>query len=178
MNRYNPQRVSQARQEIVDQLKLSRLIESLGIYMYGERIVCPFHPDDNPSCFVNDEMKTYHCFGCGAKGTVVEFARDYNNLEEGVNYTQVDIIKELAEDFDIEIPDLEDKMLVKPKKESRVKKPVDVERVLKKRLEIYEDKAKGLEDKELRLKVYQVLDKYYFGLIDEQEAINKIKEVW
>lgn len=177
-SRYNPQRVSQARQGIVDQLQLSRLIQSYGIYMYGDKIVCPFHADDNPSCFVSDELKTYHCFGCGAKGTVVEFARDYVNLDSKRHYSQVEIIKELSEDFDIEIPDLEDKLLIQPKQEERKQRPIDEERVLKKRIEILEDKAKGIEDLKTRLKVYQVLDGYYFGLYDEGEAIKKIKGVW
>lgn len=177
-NRYNPQRVAQARQIVIERLPLTRLIDSYGINMHGERIVCPFHNDDNPSCFVSDDMKTYHCFGCGAKGTVVGFAKDYNNIYKDEDVSQVEMIKRLSDKFSIDIPNLEDRLLIRPKRKKRKQKPVDVERVLKKKLDNYEVKAKVIKEKKLRLKVYQVLDDYYFGYIDEAEAIKKIKGEW
>jgi hypothetical protein len=43
----------------------------------GERKArCPFpdHPDTHPSCSVNVEKGVYHCFGCGRKGHIRDFA--------------------------------------------------------------------------------------------------------
>jgi DNA primase len=36
---------------------------------------CPFHDDSTPSMIINatDEIETFKCFGCGAKGSVVDF---------------------------------------------------------------------------------------------------------
>jgi len=31
---------------------------------------CPFHDDRRPSLFINAQKEVYHCFGCGAKGTL------------------------------------------------------------------------------------------------------------
>lgn len=42
---------------------------------------CPFHEEKTPSFFVNESRQAYHCFGCGAKGTVINFLMEYEQLE-------------------------------------------------------------------------------------------------
>lgn len=37
------------------------------------KVVCPFHNDRNPSLHINDSLNLFHCFGCGAKGDIVNF---------------------------------------------------------------------------------------------------------
>ncbi|MFA7457206.1 MAG: DNA primase, partial [Micavibrio sp.] len=41
---------------------------------------CPFHNEKTPSFYVNDDKQFYHCFGCGAHGTVIDFAMRHDNL--------------------------------------------------------------------------------------------------
>ena len=36
-------------------------------------VLCPFHDENKPSCKVELERKIFHCFGCDAKGNVLEF---------------------------------------------------------------------------------------------------------
>lgn len=36
-------------------------------------ILCPFHKETKPSCKVHLVKRVFHCFGCGAKGNVLEF---------------------------------------------------------------------------------------------------------
>ncbi|PXF40603.1 DNA primase [Gracilariopsis chorda] len=36
------------------------------------KLVCPFHNDKNPSLHINDDMGTFHCFGCGASGSIID----------------------------------------------------------------------------------------------------------
>ena len=31
---------------------------------------CPFHDEKTPSCKINDDLGSYYCFGCGAKGDI------------------------------------------------------------------------------------------------------------
>jgi DNA primase len=40
------------------------------------QILCPFHPDDKPSCKIYPETNTYHCFACGKTGDVIQFIQD------------------------------------------------------------------------------------------------------
>jgi DNA primase len=39
--------------------------------------LCPFHPDRNPSLFVNAKRGRFFCFGCKTGGDVKEFERLY-----------------------------------------------------------------------------------------------------
>lgn len=34
---------------------------------------CPFHDEKKPSCKINLERKVFHCFGCDAKGNILDF---------------------------------------------------------------------------------------------------------
>jgi len=47
------------------------------------QILCPFHPDKNPSLCISPKENgiwLWHCFGCGAKGTVIDFVMRMENL--------------------------------------------------------------------------------------------------
>src|SRR5437870_3395231 len=35
--------------------------------------LCPFHKDTKPSFRVNLEKNVFHCFGCSAKGNIIDF---------------------------------------------------------------------------------------------------------
>ena len=41
---------------------------------------CPFHPDRRPSCSIHLERKVFYCFGCGAKGSVLDFVAQIENV--------------------------------------------------------------------------------------------------
>lgn len=45
------------------------------------RALCPFHREKSPSFHVNPQRQSYHCFGCGAGGTVFRFVMDYEHLD-------------------------------------------------------------------------------------------------
>jgi DNA primase len=48
-------------------------------YYYGveadDKIVCPFHNDHRPSCHVDYNFGTFHCFACGAGGDAFKFVK-------------------------------------------------------------------------------------------------------
>lgn len=59
---------------------------------------CPFHQENTPSFTVSTRKQFYHCFGCGAHGTVIGFLMEYDGLEF------VDTIEELAHMAGLEVP--------------------------------------------------------------------------
>ena len=59
---------------------------------------CPFHDEKTPSFTVSPSKQFYHCFGCGAHGTVLGFLMDYERLEF------VDAVEELAGRLGLEVP--------------------------------------------------------------------------
>ena len=47
--------------------------------------LCPFHDEKTPSFSVNAERGFFHCFGCGAGGTVFDFVMK----TEGLTFAEV-----------------------------------------------------------------------------------------
>ena len=42
---------------------------------------CPFHNEKTPSFYVYQDTGTYHCFGCNAHGTVIDFVMETENRQ-------------------------------------------------------------------------------------------------
>jgi putative DNA primase/helicase len=47
------------------------------------KAICPFHPDKNPSFFINPDTGQYYCFGCGASGDAISFLENYLHISFG-----------------------------------------------------------------------------------------------
>src|SRR6516165_1205463 len=43
--------------------------------------LCPFHEDRNPSFFVDVQQQRFVCFGCKARGDVIDFVRMHEHLD-------------------------------------------------------------------------------------------------
>lgn len=61
--------------------------------------LCPFHKESTPSFSVSPDKQLYHCFGCGASGTVFNFVMDIEN------YDFVDALKFLADRINYTLPE-------------------------------------------------------------------------
>lgn len=61
------------------------------LVMGENSVICPFHPDVNPSMSINTVDKIYHCFGCGSHGTENDFCVQYY----GIGRDQVSQFKDL-----------------------------------------------------------------------------------
>ncbi len=60
---------------------------------------CPFHNEKTPSFTVSPTKQFYHCFGCGAHGTAIGFAMEY----QGIGF--VDAVRELASRVGMTVPE-------------------------------------------------------------------------
>ena len=59
---------------------------------------CPFHSEKSPSFWVSPDKQFYHCFGCGAHGTVIGFLMQYEKMDF------VDAVADLAQRAGLELP--------------------------------------------------------------------------
>jgi DNA primase len=59
---------------------------------------CPFHGEKTPSFWVSPEKQFYHCFGCGAHGTVLRFLMEHDRM------TFPEAIEDLAQRLGLEVP--------------------------------------------------------------------------
>ena len=59
---------------------------------------CPFHNEKSPSFWVSPDKQFYHCFGCGAHGTVIGFLMQYEKMEF------FDAVADLAQRVALEMP--------------------------------------------------------------------------
>jgi len=92
-------------QHFIDEL-ISRtdIIEVIGSRVQLKRAgreykaCCPFHDEKTASFTVSAEKQFYHCFGCGAHGTVLGFVMDYDHLGF------VEAVEELAARTGLEVP--------------------------------------------------------------------------
>lgn len=60
---------------------------------------CPFHREKTPSFHVSADKQLYHCFGCGAGGSVIQFIMN----AEGLDFP--DALRYLAEKSGIRLPE-------------------------------------------------------------------------
>ncbi|HLZ98397.1 MAG TPA: DNA primase [Steroidobacteraceae bacterium] len=59
---------------------------------------CPFHNEKSPSFWVSPAKQFYHCFGCGAHGTVIGFLMQYEKMEF------LEAVADLAQRAGLELP--------------------------------------------------------------------------
>lgn len=60
--------------------------------------LCPFHKEKTPSFTVNDDKGFYHCFGCGAHGSIFDFVMNTDGL------TFREAVEQLAGDAGMVVP--------------------------------------------------------------------------
>ncbi|WBX36148.1 DNA primase [Mycoplasma capricolum] len=106
--------------EIISQASIVDIISSyLHLIKKGNNYlaICPFHNDSNPSLTISPQKRIYTCFSCKATGNVINFIKDYENVDfltalktvcEKSNI-QLDELK----DFHQPIKDLESEMILK-----------------------------------------------------------------
>jgi DNA primase len=75
--------------------------------------LCPFHNEKSPSFHVHPERGFYHCFGCQASGDVFKFLMETEHQPFPV------VVKDLAKEMGIEIPENHESIDEKKAREKR-----------------------------------------------------------
>ncbi|MCS5638522.1 MAG: DNA primase [Myxococcota bacterium] len=89
-------------QEVIDRADILGLIgRYVDLKQTGQswKGLCPFHDEKTASFNVNPGRHAFYCFGCQAKGNVIGFLMDHENL------TFPEALRTLAADLGIEIPE-------------------------------------------------------------------------
>lgn len=64
-------------ERLKNEVSLLRLVESQGYQTKKQgkdfSLSCPFHEDDTPSLVITPSKNLFHCFGCGASGSVIDW---------------------------------------------------------------------------------------------------------
>ena len=67
--------------DIKARLTLSTVLQHYGLATARNNLLCcPFHQDKTPSLQLYPRTNTYHCFGCGKTGDVIQFIEDFEQL--------------------------------------------------------------------------------------------------
>jgi DNA primase len=74
--------------EMIEQIAAANdIVDVIGSYFPLKRAganfkaLCPFHQEKTPSFVVSPSRQTFHCFGCGAGGSVFRFVMDYEHTD-------------------------------------------------------------------------------------------------
>ena len=110
---YYPEEVVEevcAANDIVDIVGQAVKLKKKGAYYFG---LCPFHNEKTPSFSVTPGKQIYHCFSCGAGGTVITFLMNY----EGMTFQEA--LKSLADRAGIKLPEVQMSGDLKKKQQER-----------------------------------------------------------
>jgi DNA primase len=84
----NQARMGTIPSETIEQIAAANdIVEVIGSYFPLKRAganfkaLCPFHQEKTPSFMVSPSRQTFHCFGCGAGGSVFRFVVDYEHID-------------------------------------------------------------------------------------------------
>ena len=84
-----------ARADIVEVIGLRVPLKKAG---REYKACCPFHGEKTPSFWVSPDKQFYHCFGCGAHGTVLRFLMEHDRM------AFPEAVEELAQLLGLEVP--------------------------------------------------------------------------
>jgi DNA primase len=84
-----------ARADIVEVIGLRVPLKKAG---REYKACCPFHGEKTPSFWVSPDKQFYHCFGCGAHGTVLRFLMEHDRM------AFPEAVEELAQQLGLEVP--------------------------------------------------------------------------
>ena len=70
--------------QVKEEASFKQILQHYSLKVIGSgkqrMVLCPFHADTTPSCSIHLERNVFHCFGCNAKGSVLDFVARMENV--------------------------------------------------------------------------------------------------
>ena len=80
---------------IKETLQIADVLTFYGMGFNRNKAFCPLHNEKSPSFTVYPKTKSWHCFGCGAGGSVIDFVMAFYGLDT------IDAAKKIDNDFNL-----------------------------------------------------------------------------
>lgn len=84
--------------EVLNNANIRDVLSAYGLQIVGNKCICPFHDDRNPSMVINDKKQYVKCFACGAGANVITFVYKY---EREINHNDISISEAIRKVVDI-----------------------------------------------------------------------------
>ena len=62
-------------------IKITDIAIKYGLKLKGNKCVCPFHADGDPSLTFSDSKGVFHCFGCNESGNILTFIKKMEEIK-------------------------------------------------------------------------------------------------
>lgn len=157
------------RLDILDVVSKDVILKKSGGSYWG---LCPFHKEKTPSFSVNPSKGIYKCFGCGEGGDALSYLLKIRGI------TFKELIKELASDFGLELPNTFSSVKNKDIKEQMIK-------ACSKSAEYYQHSLFATSDGEKALSYLnrrgideKIIKRYMLGFANNEQSdlYNSLKE--
>ena len=78
--------------QIIQKISIVEIAKQFGLNVERNKCLCPFHPDNNtPSLVFYTEQGRFMCFGCQAKGNIIEFYAKLKELNPNFKYKKQEV---------------------------------------------------------------------------------------
>lgn len=71
-----------SREQIINENPIIPYLLKIGVEVKNNKCLCPVHKEKSPSCSITDS-RLWHCFGCGAGGTVIDLVAQVEQVTIG-----------------------------------------------------------------------------------------------
>lgn len=91
---------------VLKRANIRDVLNAYDVKIVGNKCICPFHADKNPSMLINDKKQFVKCFACGTGANAITFVYKYEKEINHKDITYNDAVKKVAEICNINDIDL------------------------------------------------------------------------
>ena len=103
LRRIDKQRVGEVEEVIKEKISIEKFIHDNGLGTVKGRVLkCPFHDDEIPSMFIDDDKGLWKCHSCGRGGGFIKLYMYVEDIIEGRKLNYYEIIDKIIMKFNLQ----------------------------------------------------------------------------